>query len=99
MTYLNLCEHNGLILYEWNLFRNLLQNGRILVFKNKNIEVAELGKMTLDDPSEIFETYFFNNALIGTVDVGLTYREGRKIYESQWASFEMCGLKFKSRCL
>lgn len=62
MPYLNFYETNGIYLYEWNLFRNLLQNCHIDWYKNNLIKSEESNEFPkLYDIESLLNGYFNSN--------------------------------------
>ncbi|EZP26317.1 hypothetical protein [Pseudomonas sp. RIT288] len=85
LPFLNFYNFQGVCFYEWNLFRNLLKNGKISISHNFNIrEEHTLNDEQLKDPERIIDAYFgdtasgqqnqFNYALYR--DTQVSYRVG-----------------------
>lgn len=63
MPFLNFHQIHGIYFYEWNLFRNLLKNGKIHV--NQNLQIKEEYTLTdeqLCEPDRIVDAYFGESA-------------------------------------
>lgn len=59
LPFLNFHELEGVYFYEWNLFRNLLQNGRVQYVKGREVrERRLLDKPRFHRPDELVDAYF-----------------------------------------
>lgn len=62
IPFLNFYEHEGVHFYEWNLLRNILQDGKILWRKDDEFgEYATSNELQLHKPDEIINQYLSNS--------------------------------------
>lgn len=58
IPFLNFHEHNGVYFYEWNLLRNILQDGKIIWRKDNEFgDASTSDELQLHKPNEIIELY------------------------------------------
>jgi len=64
IPYLNFYESDGILFYEWNTFRNLIQNGQVLRRTEHEIKGSSIDeKLPLHDPDYIVNRYIETNIL------------------------------------
>ncbi|MDI5875203.1 hypothetical protein [Shewanella xiamenensis] len=62
IPFLNFYEHRGVYFYEWNLLRNILQDGKIIWRKDNEFGYNSTSdKLQLHKPEEIIDLYFSNS--------------------------------------
>jgi len=63
IPFLNFYEYKGVLFYEWNLLRNILQEGKIYWKKDSNSgDISSNSKLQLHKPDDIIAAYFDNSA-------------------------------------
>ncbi|MBC8996923.1 hypothetical protein IAI51_10335 [Pseudomonas sp. N40(2020)] len=90
LPFLNFHVHEGVCFYEWNLFRNLLKNGKISLSHNLNIkEEYTLKDEQLKDPERIVDAYF------GETTSGRQNSINYELYRNTQATYQLGGLKIR----
>lgn len=90
LPFLNFYNHQGVCFYEWNLFRNILKNGKISISHNLNIrEEHTLQGEQLNDPESIVEAYF------GPTTSGQQNRFNYDLYRDTQATFKLGELNIR----
>lgn len=65
IPFLNFYEYEGVFFYEWNLLRNILQDGKMHWLKDEEYGThTTVKKLQLHMPNEIIDAYF-NNSMFG----------------------------------
>lgn len=98
IPYLNFYEFAGVIFYEWNLFRNVLQNGRVFMqeyekgVKKSTNHITTPGKMPLHKPRELIDAYFAREDAYGH-----SISTNWHFHKNSWNSFKLNGINFICR--
>ena len=68
LPFLNFYESQGILFYEWNLLRNILQNGKIYWVGDKGCGASSSDeKFELHEPMKIMESYFTDQKYRGAL--------------------------------
>jgi hypothetical protein len=100
IPFLNFYQFSGVIFYEWNVLRNILQNGRVFVEEykkgvNKSTNcIYTPSKPPFHKPHELVEGFFSRNDNFGE-SISLNW----EIHKNTWNSLNLNGVKFKVRVL
>lgn len=68
LSFLNLIDHKGILFFEWNFFKNLIQNGKVSVYnpsKSENPFSTETfeNRVVLRDINNIIDSYLFRHGM------------------------------------
>jgi hypothetical protein len=79
--YLNFYEHQGILFYEWNLFKNILENCKVRFISNKkNIEKSMSTEVPIYKTELILDSYLNNLKINNEVNKGYQEYEQSSCY-------------------
>lgn len=94
IPFLNFYEHEGLYFYEWNLARNILQDGKIYWMADNEVgEVTFGSSLTLDAPEKIIESYFSHPLC------GKQLTREYNVYQKAYYTFNLHGTQIRCKML
>jgi hypothetical protein len=98
IPFLNFYEFSGVIFYEWNVLRNILQNGRVFVQKYERGVEKAAGHIYATDKVPLHKPYELMNSDFGREDIyGNSISVKWDLHKNSWDSFSLNGVKFMVR--
>jgi len=96
IPFLNFYEDDGILFYEWNLLRNILQKGRMTLVDGKEIkETSSKVRLPLNSPEKIADAYF---ELMDS-QKNIEFKKQWELYQRAWISFKIGYLNIRTKLI